>query len=362
MAVTADRRAAELAELLEERGARVVHGPCIRTLAVSEADATRAATRALVDRPPHYVVANTGIGIRGWFVGAASWGMEDDLAAALSQARVFARGPKAAGAAAAVGLDVCRPDPEERLAGVLRRLLAEPLTGKRVAVQLAGDLCGDAVDALRAAGAEVVPVPVYRWTLPVDDGPARRIISATASGALDAVTFTSSPAVRNFFELARSEGLADAVRTELSGAVVAVAVGPVTADELRAHGVTDVVAPPRGRLGAMVRALDEAVAQRRVVLPHGVVVQGVAVVGSDHRATLTDKERRVFDVLAAKAGAPVPRDRLRERAWRDATADDRTLEVTVHRLRRKLGPAGDAVVAVAKRGYRLDLTAPVSCV
>jgi DNA-binding response OmpR family regulator len=91
-------------------------------------------------------------------------------------------------------------------------------------------------------------------------------------------------------------------------------------------------------------------------------VQGAAVAGPGHRASLTDKERRVFEALASRAGTPVPRERLRARAWRDGSADDRALEVTVHRLRRKLGPAGEAVVAVAKRGYRLDLTSRTTTV
>lgn len=356
VAVTADRRAGEQAELLERRGARVVHGACIRTLAVSEGPAMEEATHSLVAWPPDYVIANTGIGMRGWFAGAASWGIEDDLARALSSARVLARGPKAVGAAAAIGLPVWWRDPDEQLAGVVRRLLAEPLTGKRVAVQLAGDDHGDVSSALRAAGAEVVVVPVYRWTLPVDEAPARRVVTATADALVDVVTFTSPPAVHNFFAMAAAEGMAELVRRAFDDTVTAVAVGPVTAAALRQEGVAQVVAPDRGRLGTMVRALDAAVARRTVRLRDDIVVQGSAVAGPGHRATLTDKERRVFEVLVSRGGAPVPRERLRARAWREPGTDDRALEVTVHRLRRKLGPAGDALMAVAKRGYRLDLT------
>jgi uroporphyrinogen-III synthase len=362
VAVTADRRAGEQAELLERRGARVVHGPCIRTLAVSEEAAMEVATRALLARPPDYLIANTGIGMRGWFTGAASWGVEDDLLRALSTARVLARGPKAVGATAAAGLSVWWRDPEEQLAGVVRRLLAEPLAGKRVAVQLAGDSNDEVTDPLRAAGAEVVVVPVYRWTLPVDAGPARRVVAATAEALVDVVTFTSPSAVHNFFAMAADDGLAARVREAFHGTVTALAVGPVTAAALRREGVEQVVAPERGRLGAMVRMADMAVARRRVHLQDGVVVQGSAVAGPGHRAALTDKERRVFEELVSRGGAPVARDRLRARAWRETSADDRALEVTVHRLRRKLGPAGDALVAVAKRGYRLDLTSQASCV
>src|SRR5262245_13110361 len=96
--VTADRRADEQADLLTRQGARVVHGPVIRTLALGPDEALRRATREVLDDPPDYVIANTGIGVRGWFSAAESWGWDDDLVTVLANARVVARGPKAAAA------------------------------------------------------------------------------------------------------------------------------------------------------------------------------------------------------------------------------------------------------------------------
>jgi two-component system response regulator MtrA len=67
-----------------------------------------------------------------------------------------------------------------------------------------------------------------------------------------------------------------------------------------------------------------------------------------------------FDLLAALAkrpGTAVPRDWLAEHVLdpeRDGT--ERTLDVHVSRLRKKLGAAGRQVVTVWGIGYRLDAT------
>jgi Uroporphyrinogen-III synthase HemD. len=84
--VTADRRREELAGLLSRRGARVVHGPSLATEYLHDDATLRAATADLIRRPPHVVVAVTGIGIRAWFQAADTWGSADDLRVALAPA------------------------------------------------------------------------------------------------------------------------------------------------------------------------------------------------------------------------------------------------------------------------------------
>src|SRR5262245_17269509 len=97
--VTADRRGEEQVQLLERRGAKVLHGPTIRTLRLSEEEALRDATESVIGDPPDLVVLITGLGTRGWFDAAESLGLGEALHAALLPAAVYARGPKAAGAA-----------------------------------------------------------------------------------------------------------------------------------------------------------------------------------------------------------------------------------------------------------------------
>ena len=354
--ITGHRRWEEQAEMLMRRGARVIHGPVMQTGLLDDADATIAATRAVIDDPPDHVVLTTGLGTRSWLAAAEGAGMEADLRAALARAHVLARGPKARSAALGGGVEVHWEAPGEVSGQIVEHLAALGVTGRRIAVQRDG---GDPVlaDALRALGADVVDVPVYRWSLPEDTGPAVRLIEAATPGQLDAVTFTCAYAVRNTFELAPDPAaLAAAFDT-----IAAVAVGPVTTAELRRHGVRSPVEPARGRLGSMMHALISELTRRHRVLRFGtteVQLQGSALLAPKSDASaegrdavwLTAGERRLLERLLAASPAVVAKVDLV-----DEGTDPHAAEAAMTRLRSKLGPLGGAIRTVPRRGYACTL-------
>ncbi|MDQ6617598.1 MAG: uroporphyrinogen-III synthase [Actinomycetota bacterium] len=355
--ITADRRWEEQAELLSRRGATIVHGPTITTLYLASDDNLRRATLALIEDPPDYLVATTGIGVRAWLDTATTWGVGDQLTAALGQARIIARGPKAAAALQIGGLSVWQRSPTEQMEALVEILLAEPLHGRRVAVQEYGMESPELVELLIGAGATVVSVPVYRWRIPADPEPARRLAKAACSGQLDAVTFTSAPAVHNLFALAETPEEADQLRAAFNGPVTAACVGPVCAGGARQEGVQDPLTPSVGRLGLLVRALGDQMSERRrsfQLAGHALVLQGGAIELDGAVDVLTPKERAILDILARKPGAVVGRETFLRRVWGCAETDPHLLEVAIGRLRRRLGPAGGALQTIAGRGYRLD--------
>jgi uroporphyrinogen-III synthase len=354
--ITADRRWSEQAELLKRRGADVLHGPTISTLYLADDEALRAATVSLIEAPPAYLVATTGIGIRAWLEAAHTWALGGALTAALGQAKVVARGPKAAGAVQSGGLEVWQRSPSERLPEILDLLRAEPLAGRRVAVQEYGTESPELTGALIEAGAEVVSVPVYRWRLPDDDLAARRLVEAACSGRLDAVTFTSAPAVHNLFLIADRMEAAGALRQAFNDGVVAGCVGPVCGGAARDAGIEAPLQPEVGRLGLLVRALSDHLEHRRRTLRLAgvsVVAQGSAILLGDQAVELSPLERSVFDQLAKRPGVVVSRPSLLRAGWGSATTNGQVLEATMARLRRRLGPAAPALQSVAGRGYRL---------
>lgn len=360
--VTADRRQVEQAALLERRGARVVLGPTVHTQPLAPDEGIRAATEAVIDRRPAVVVLTTGLGTRGWFAAADALGLGEPLRGALAGARVLVRGPKAAGAAITVGLDVEWAAPSERAAELVARVAETTASRTVVAVQLDGRADPVVATALEGHGLEVIAVPVYRWTRPADAGPARKLIEWACAGRLDAVTFTAAPAVENLFALAAELGLgADLVAALDGGTVLPMCVGPVCLEALRAHGVTGGHEPPRARLGSMVQALGQLMSGRSVhLLANGVpvVIQGAVAHVGDARVELTTRERAVLEVLLERPGAVVSKAVLRDRVWGPGAVDDHAVEVAVARLRRRLGPAGEVLETSMRRGYRLA-AAPV---
>ena len=98
-------------------------------------------------------------------------------------------------------------------------------------------------------------VTVYRVAGAEDPEPMFRMIDLIAERELDAVTFTSAPAVAALMDAAGSTGRRDEVVAAFQADVVAACVGPVTAAAFELWGVPT-IHPDRSRLGAMVRQLE----------------------------------------------------------------------------------------------------------
>lgn len=348
--ITADRRRDELAALVERRGARVVLAPALRIMPLGDDGALRAATLSLVDTRPDVVVATTAIGFRGWLEAADGWGLADRLKTVLAGTHLIARGPKVRGAIRAAGLtDHWAPD-SESCDEILDRLLTEGVRGRRIAVQVHGEEQPDFCGALVAGGADVVEVAVYRRLPPADPEPLRRLVELTVNRLVDAVTFTSVPAVDALMRFAGPDlpALRQALRTD----VLAACVGPVTAAALHRHDVFPVV-PARARLGALVRTLVEELPKHATTLRiagREVTVRGHAVLVDGEVRPLAPGPMAVLRALAGNPGRVLPRRTLLAALPRGT--EEHAVEVAVARLRTALGDA-DFVQTVVKRGYRL---------
>jgi uroporphyrinogen-III synthase len=354
IAVTAERRRDELAALLRRRGARVVGTPAITIVPLLDDDALHAATEACLQRPLDVVVATTGIGFRGWLEAAEGWGIGDALRARLRGARLIARGAKPCGAIRAAGLSEAWSAPGESCEEILRLLLAEGVTGQRIALQLHGGPQVEFVAALRDAGADVVEVPVYRWTPPEDTAAVLRLVEQVLGGQVDAVTFTSAPAVTSL--LTQAGAAVPELLRRFAGPVLAACVGPVTAAPLRARGVP-VLEPPRARLGALVKAVTDELPQRvRRVRVAGAELElrGHAVLIDGEARTLAPASMATLAALAERPGAVVSRAVLTAALPRGA--DGHAVDMAVARLRSALG-SPRYIETVIKRGYRLRVDA-----
>ncbi|MER7080790.1 uroporphyrinogen-III synthase [Saccharopolyspora kobensis] len=260
--VTAERKAEEIGALLARRGARVVFGAAMHTVPLPEDGELAAATAEVLAAPVDHVVAITGIGFRGWFEAAEHAGAGERLRAHLSSAEVAARGAKARGAVRGAGLVESFTSPSEESAEVLAHLLERDLAGKRVVLQVHGDPMLEFRRALRDAGAEVVPVTVYRWTDPVDLGALDGLIDAVLRGEVDALPFTSAPAATNFLARADRTGRGERLREVLRDEVFVACVGPVTAAPIAAAGLPYAM-PERSRTAALVRLVADELPGRR---------------------------------------------------------------------------------------------------
>ncbi|GAA1245921.1 uroporphyrinogen-III synthase [Prauserella halophila] len=350
--ITAARRADELGALLVRKGATVRYGPAIRIVPLADDSELHAATRLLLDEPVDAVVATTGIGFRGWVEAAEGWGIGDELIGRLGRTNVLTRGPKAKGAVRAAGLsEVYAPDSESN-AELLQYLLDSGVEGLRIAVQLHGEPLPYFVDSLRAAGAEVVEIPVYRWAGPADPGPLDRLIDSVLDGSIDAMPFTSAPAAASMLAMAsrtgRHAGLVDA----LIRRTLVACVGPITAGPLAAVGIPT-VQPQRARIGALAREVAATLVARSPRLAAAgreIELRGQAAIVDGQLREVAPAPMAVLRALAQRPGHVVSRRELTSAL--PGGGEEHAVETAIGRLRTSLGE-GALVQTVVKRGYRL---------
>jgi len=355
--VTAARKALEQVSLLERRGAQVEWGAALSLEPNHVDDASlRAVTDEVLASPVDLFLATTGVGMKAWLETAARWGVLDDLLDHLADAEILARGPKSVGVLRRHGLREVWSPQSECFEEVLAHLRGRDLAGRRIVVQEHGQSLSMAAHALRRHGADVVTVPVYRVASADDPGPMFKLIDLVADRALDAVTFTSAPAVAALMEAATSTGQRELVVAAFQSDVVASCVGPVTAAAFEMWGVPTVY-PQRSRLAAMVRQLEVELPSRRdgvgveladgrQLLLHGsdILLDGVAV-------PLSPAPAAVLAALLTNPGHVVSRPSLLAALPSGQAGSEHAVEMAVARLRAAIGTK--AVLTVVKRGYRL---------
>jgi uroporphyrinogen-III synthase len=356
--VTAARRSEELIALLERRGATVVHAAAIRIIPLVDDVELHRVTMMLIDRPPDVVVVTTGIGFRGWIEAAHGWDVSDDLLAALGSTRILARGPKARGAVRQAGLREDWSPESEGSAELIERLLSDGASGLRVAVQLHGaaaegaphtDIC----DALALAGAHVDQVPVYRWQSPEDPRPMDQLIAMIVAGRLDAVSFTSAPAVVSLLQRAKALGCLTELVAAMRTRVTAVCVGPVTAAPLRSLDIPAVY-PDRYRLGALARLMTDEIPNRAPQFAaggHAITVRSGTVSVDGQVRVIPPAGMALLRRLIDTSGRVVSRDELLTQLP-GGGGDRNAVDAAMARLRSALG-APAVIQTVVKRGYRL---------
>ncbi|ALE05180.1 uroporphyrinogen III synthetase [Arthrobacter sp. ERGS1:01] len=355
--VTAHRRAGDLIEALERRGAQVLHAPALKIAPVADDTVLRDETAAVIAAAPDIVMVTTAYGMRRWCEAADAAGQGEELLSVLAGAEIFVRGPKARGAVRAAGLDDVGISSDETTATLTGLVIAAGVAGKTVAVQVHGYTDVASLQRLRDAGATVLTVTPYRWVNAEDGDKLPQLIDAVARRELDVLTFTSAPAVDAVLsaaaQLGRGEEFLAALRGDGPGTVLCAAVGPVTAAPLIHAGITPLV-PERFRMGALIRLVCEHLEQTGVLRAESagglleVRGQSLRIDGVD--IPLAPAPLQLLRALMGAGGAV--RSHAELAADMGLAESDHALHMTISRLRAAL-PEPSIVETVVKRGYRL---------
>ncbi len=234
-------QASKLREALYENGAEVIEIPTIEV-------------RPIINEETKYIIRNLSNfdwliftsenGIRFFF--EALFNEELDVRA-LGSLKIAVIGPATLEALKNFGLRAdLIPEKNYTQEGLVEAFEKAEVSGKKILLVRAKIAREVLPESLKEKGAEVTILPIYETLKPNDSA---ELLKKALSEGVDAITFTSSSTVENFFELIKEEGLT------LSDKVVLASIGPITSSTLRKFGYNPTVEAKEYTIPGLVQAL-----------------------------------------------------------------------------------------------------------
>jgi uroporphyrinogen III methyltransferase/synthase len=240
----AKEQAAELAERLAAFGAEPIEAPTIRI--VPPAD-WAPVDRAISQINTYDQVIFTSVnGVSRFMTRLDVNGLD---ARCLAGRQICCIGPRTAQELEQFGVKADVIPADYQAEGVIETLGRRDLRGTHILIPRAEVARELLPDELRARGAHVDVVSVYRTITPSEEGEEWR--RQLTDGHIHVVTFTSSSTVRNFVAML---GGVDLVKPLLQSVVVA-AIGPITAQTAEEFGLTVSIVPGENTIPALVDAI-----------------------------------------------------------------------------------------------------------
>ena len=237
-------QASSLSVRLRELGAEVIEMPAIRIEALDPAPLYGALANLVAY---HWLIFTSQNAVELVWRAMRTRGLD---ARSLGHVRIAAIGRATADAllARGIGADVV---PERFVAEALVEALErrDDVSGQRVLLARAAEARDVLPAGLRALGAHVDVIPIYRTVL--DGDRAAQVAERLRAGEIDLVTLSSSSTARFFV---------DAVGADAARAAPTASIGPVTSAAARALGLRVVVESELSTIPALVEAI---VARRR---------------------------------------------------------------------------------------------------
>jgi uroporphyrinogen-III synthase len=112
------------------------------------------------------------------------------------------------------------------------------------------------LEALKGRGAEVFPVPVYKWALPEDIAPLKKALEGILDRRVAVLLITNAAQIDHVMELLERDGKTEQFKEACRHLVVA-SIGPTASERLRNHGLPVDLEPSHPKMGILVKEAAE---------------------------------------------------------------------------------------------------------
>lgn len=252
------RMATEMARLIERYSGRPLVAPALREIPQEKNPAAEEFGARLMAGRIDLLILLTGVGTTTLFDLLKRHYPWTAISEALTRTILISRGPKPVAALKALGLKATATVPEPNTWVDLISTLDQsyPVKGLRVAVQEYGVSNPDLLKALERRGAEVLPVPIYKWALPEDLSPIRHAIDEIIAGRVNVMLITNAAQVDHLMHVLEQDGTTQPFRMALGKMVVA-SIGPTASERLRHYSWPIDFEPSHPKMGVLVKEVSE---------------------------------------------------------------------------------------------------------
>jgi uroporphyrinogen-III synthase len=282
------RKGDEIRSLIERGGGCATIAPAMKEVVLGMTDEIRTFHERLQAGTLDLLIFLTGVGTEALATAIETEHPREQLLEQLQQCKIVVRGPKPFAVLRKwnVRIDARAAEPNtwhEVVQSVLEVVAAAdsppdaeslpaedsstaagiastPLQGCRIAVQEYGQPAADLYSELEKLGAEVLSVPVYKWSLPDDTSPVEAAIEATIRGEFDIVLFTTAQHMVHVLQIAEAMGRRDEWLAAARRCMIA-SIGPTASERIVECGLPVDFEPQHPHMGHLVREALQAAPQ-----------------------------------------------------------------------------------------------------
>lgn len=276
VAVTSSRRASELASIVRKFGGIPYIAP---TIGIKNNNPLNSECNRFIEtiskEKVHFFIFMTGVGVFNLFQNLQKLDKSNTVIEKLQDTIVIARSNKPRMELRKFGIKTHFVPDMNTLDGIWNLLKRFDVKNKNIGILWHGDSSDSFKKRLKSLGANIFDFSSYSYSTNLErtnamvlkkmgydyvapnDEKIERLIEDIMKGMVDAITFTSPPAVKEFFEFAERNNKIKELKDSLNSNVLVVSVGPSTSKMLsNFHVLVDVV-PANYRMGSMIKELAD---------------------------------------------------------------------------------------------------------
>ncbi len=254
------RMAEEMTRLIEHHGGKPLVAPSMQEIPLADNPTALEFGEQLLKDQYDLVILLTGVGTRSLVQVLQTKYPLVSIQEALAHVVLVARGPKSVKALKEIDLraNLVVPEPNtwRDVVAAIRAFYPDGLKGLHIAIQEYGTSNIELLDSLQTLGATVTPVPVYRWALPDDITPLRRLLKSIIDGLVDAILVTNAVQIEHVITVLEDTQEVEDFRDALKDVLV-VSIGRITTERLKHYDFPIDLEPTHSKMGILVKEASE---------------------------------------------------------------------------------------------------------